>query len=56
MIKKKICVLGAFAVGKTSLIERYVKCVFSDKYHTTIGEKTDQNDVEVFGEDVRLII
>jgi small GTP-binding protein len=56
MIKKKICVLGAFAVGKTSLIERYVKSVFSDKYHTTIGVKTDQKDVEVDGEDVRLII
>jgi small GTP-binding protein len=56
MIKKKICVLGAFAVGKTSLIERYVNSVFSDKYHTTIGVKTDQKDVKSGDKNVRLII
>ena len=56
MIKKKICILGAFAVGKTSLVEKYVKSIFSDKYHTTIGVKTDQKDVVVNGTDVRLII
>lgn len=56
MIKKKICILGAFAVGKTSLVEKYVKSIFSDKYHTTIGVKTDQKDLVVEGKEVRLII
>ena len=56
MIKKKICVLGAFAVGKTSLINRYVKSIFSEKYHTTIGVKTDQKDVVINGQEVRLIL
>ena len=56
MIKKKICILGAFAVGKTSLVEKYVKSIFTDKYHTTIGVKTDQKDLTVDGKDVRLII
>ncbi len=56
MIKKKICVLGAFAVGKTSLVEQYVNSIFSDEYHTTIGVKTDQKDVEYKGQNVRLII
>jgi len=56
MIKKKICILGAFAVGKTSLVEKYVKSIFSDKYHTTIGVKTDQKDLIIDGKDVRLII
>lgn len=56
MIKKKICILGAFAVGKTSLVEKYVKSIFSDKYHTTIGVKTDQKDLTVDGKDIRLII
>lgn len=56
MIKKKICILGAFAVGKTSLVEQFVKSVFSDKYHTTIGVKTDQKDVQIHGQDVRLIL
>lgn len=56
MIKKKICILGAFAVGKTSLVERYVKSIFSDKYHTTIGVKTDQKDLTIDDKEVRLII
>ena len=36
-IQKKICLLGDFAVGKTSLIRRYVEGRFDDKYLTTIG-------------------
>lgn len=56
MIKKKICILGAFAVGKTSLVEKYVKSIFSDKYHTTIGVKTDQKDLTINDKDIRLII
>jgi small GTP-binding protein len=36
-IKRKICLLGAFAVGKTSLVRRYVDDSFSEKYLTTVG-------------------
>jgi small GTP-binding protein len=36
---KKICLLGDAAVGKTSLIRRYVYSSFDDKYITTIGTK-----------------
>ncbi len=36
---KKICILGDGAVGKTSLIRRYVHDVFDDKYLSTIGAK-----------------
>ncbi len=56
MIKKKICILGAFAVGKTSLVERFVKSIFSDKYHSTIGVKTDQKDLVIDDKEIRLII
>lgn len=56
MIKKKICILGAFAVGKTSLVERFVKSIFSDKYHSTIGVKTDQKDLVLGEKEIRLII
>ncbi len=38
-IKKKICLLGSFAVGKTSLVERFVHDRFEDKYLTTVGVK-----------------
>lgn len=37
MISKKICMIGRFAVGKTSLVDRYVKNHFSEKYQTTVG-------------------
>ena len=47
MIQKKICMLGTFAVGKTSLVSRFVKSVFSDKYHSTIGVKVDKKQVAV---------
>ncbi len=42
LIKKKICLLGSFAVGKTSLVERFVHGRFDEKYLTTIGVKISQ--------------
>ncbi len=56
MIKKKICMLGAFAVGKTSLVQRYVHSLFSDQYHTTVGVKIDKKTVTVRGTTVDLIL
>lgn len=56
MIKKKICLLGAFAVGKTSLISRFINDSFSEKYHTTIGVKIDQKKLTVDGNEVTLLI
>jgi len=40
--KKKICLLGMFGVGKTSLIRRYVNDCFDDSYLSTIGVKVSQ--------------
>jgi len=39
LIQKKICLLGDFAVGKTSLVRRYVEGSFNDNYLSTIGVK-----------------
>jgi small GTP-binding protein len=36
-IQKKICLLGDFSVGKTSLVRRFVEGRFDDKYLSTIG-------------------
>ena len=43
--KKKVLILGDGAVGKTSLIRRYVVDRFSDEYITTIGTKTTKKDL-----------
>jgi small GTP-binding protein len=45
LFKKKICLLGAFAVGKTSLTERFVYGRFEEKYLTTVGVKISQKMV-----------
>ncbi|MGD9366700.1 MAG: Rab family GTPase [Desulfobacteraceae bacterium] len=56
MIKKKVCLVGAFAVGKTSLVQRYVYSIFSEKYHTTVGVKVDKKQVNVQGQNIDMII
>lgn len=48
LIKKKMCLLGSFAVGKTSLIERFVYSRFDEKYLTTIGVKISQKILPPF--------
>jgi small GTP-binding protein len=39
IFQKKICLLGEFAVGKTSLVRQFVEGRFDDKYLSTIGVK-----------------
>ena len=56
MIQKKICLLGGFGVGKTSLVARYVHSIFSDKYLTTLGVKIEKKSVAVDTNHVELII
>ncbi|MEZ5478915.1 MAG: Rab family GTPase [Thiolinea sp.] len=56
MIQKKICMLGSFSVGKTSLVKRYVSSLFSEKYLTTVGVKVDKKQVRVDGTDLLLML
>ena len=56
MIQKKICMLGAFAVGKTSLVKRFVESIFSEKYQTTVGVKIDKKALDINGQQVNLIL
>jgi GTPase SAR1 family protein len=41
-IAKKVCLLGDFAVGKTSLVRRFVEGCFDERYLSTIGVKVDR--------------
>jgi small GTP-binding protein len=56
VIQKKIALLGASGVGKTSLVRRFVSSLFDDTYLTTIGVKVDKKAVRLGGEDVTLMI
>ena len=46
-IKKKICMLGDFGVGKTSLIRRFVERSFTDEYLSTVGVKISRKSLQV---------
>ncbi len=41
-LSKKVCLLGDYAVGKTSLVRRFVYNLFDDKYLSTIGVKVSR--------------
>lgn len=56
IIAKKICMVGPFAVGKTSLVNRFVKSIFSDKYLTTIGVKISKKQIDLHDDKIQLMI
>ncbi|MCB0076284.1 MAG: GTP-binding protein [Anaerolineales bacterium] len=41
-VNKKVCLMGDFGVGKTSLVRRFVYDRFEDKYLSTIGVKVSR--------------
>ncbi|MGL5074895.1 MAG: Rab family GTPase, partial [Waterburya sp.] len=47
VITKKICLLGDFNVGKTSLIRRFVEDKFSDQYLSTVGVKVSRKSIDI---------
>lgn len=56
IVRKKICMLGTFAVGKTSLVSQFIHGIFSEKYLTTIGVKIDKKSVTLDGQPVELLL
>ncbi len=55
-VKKKIVLLGDGAVGKTSLISRFVLNKFGEKYIATIGTRVSKKSVKIGNTDVILLI
>ena len=49
MIQKKVCMVGVQGTGKTSMVQRFVHSLFSEKYHSTVGVKIDRKVVSVPG-------
>ncbi|CAM2011324.1 Rab family GTPase [Acanthopleuribacter pedis] len=56
MLQKKVCLLGSFSVGKTSLIAQFVHGIFGEKYLTTIGVKIDKRRVTTEKGETTLVI
>jgi len=45
LLQKKICLLGMFGVGKTSLVRRFVDDLFEEKYLSTMGLKISRKQI-----------
>src|SRR4051794_10545831 len=56
MIQKKICMVGSFGVGKTSLVARFVHSIFSERYQTTVGVKIDKKQLAIDGQEMTLML
>ncbi len=46
-LKSKVCLVGEVAVGKSSLMARYVSNMFDDRYSMTIGTKVSKKAVDI---------
>jgi hypothetical protein len=55
-LARKVCLLGDFAVGKSSLVARFVRNTFSEKYLTTVGVKVDSREVRLADRQVKLVV
>lgn len=56
-VSRKICLLGDFAVGKTSTVARSVRNTFSEAYLTTVGVKVDSKTMTLAADrQVRLVL
>lgn len=56
IVQKKICLLGDFAVGKTSLVRRFVEGRFDEKYLSTIGVAVSRRTLNRDGYTLNLLI
>lgn len=53
-LARKVCLLGDFSVGKTSLIRRYIHDDFSLDYKATVGVQVHEHkdDIDIDGETI----
>lgn len=56
MIQKKVCMVGVYGTGKTSLVQRYVHSMFSERYLSTVGVKIDRKPLELDGAALTLVL
>lgn len=56
MIQKKVCMVGVFGTGKSSLVQRFVHSLFSERYLSTVGVKIDRKALELDGTPMTLVL
>jgi small GTP-binding protein len=47
LIQKKVCLLGDFSTGKTSLVRRFVYNLFDERYMSTLGVNISRKEVSL---------
>ena len=55
-IAKKVCLIGRFAVGKTSLVKQFIHQEFGEKYKTTVGVSIATKKIKLASLKVSLVI
>ncbi len=56
LIQRKICLLGDYSVGKTSLVRQFVEGQFDDKYLSTIGVRISRRTMQRANQSINLLI
>ncbi|MFN8524093.1 MAG: Rab family GTPase [Chloroflexota bacterium] len=56
LVSKKVCLLGDFAVGKTSLVSRFVYNTFEERYLSTIGVRVGRKVITLADRDAPIEI
>ncbi len=56
MLSKKVCMLGAYAVGKTALVQRYVHSIFADRYLSTVGVKISKKVLSLKNQEIVIVL
>ncbi len=56
MLQKKVCMVGAFGTGKTSLVAKFVYSIFSENYQTSVGVKIDKKTVNIQDKELNFIL
>jgi len=55
-VAKKICLIGRFAVGKTSLVKQFIEKQFGEKYKTTVGVSIATKKLFIENKEISLVI
>lgn len=55
-IAKKVCLIGRFAVGKTSLVKQFIDKQFGEKYKTTVGVSISTKNIVADDKEIAMVI